>query len=106
LVDSTQGIQAQTISNLYLAIEHELEIIPIVNKIDMDGAMIDETKEQITDLIGCPESDIILASGRTGQGVEDILDAILNRIPQPKGNPDEPLQALIFDSIFNSFRGG
>ncbi len=105
LVDSTQGIQAQTISNLYLAIGHELEIIPIVNKIDMDGAMIAETKEQIRDLIGCAESDIILASGRTGQGVDEILNAIIERIPSPKGNPKEPLQALIFDSVFNAYRG-
>ena len=105
LVDSTQGIQAQTISNLYLAIEHGLEIIPVLNKIDMDGAMIEETQEQIKDLIGCPVEDIILASGKTGQGVDNILDAIINRIPPPKGNPQEPLQALIFDSVFNSFRG-
>lgn len=105
LVDSTQGIQAQTISNLYLAIGHELEIIPIVNKIDMEGAMISETKEQIRDLIGCAESDIILASGRTGQGVDEIINAIIDRIPAPQGDPSEPLQALIFDSVFNSFRG-
>ncbi|HXH18655.1 MAG TPA: translation elongation factor 4 [Chitinophagales bacterium] len=105
LVDSTQGIQAQTISNLYLAIGHELEIIPIVNKIDMEGAMIEETKEQIRDLIGCAESDIILASGRTGQGVDEILNAIIERIPSPKGDPNEPLQALIFDSVFNAYRG-
>ncbi len=105
LVDSTQGIQAQTISNLYLAIEHELEIIPIVNKIDMDGAMIEETIEQIVDLIGCKAEDVIMASGRTGKGVPEILDAIINRIPAPKGDPDAPLQALIFDSVFNSYRG-
>ncbi len=105
LVDASQGIQAQTISNLYLAIGHNLQIIPIVNKIDMDGAMIEETKEQIKDLTGCDASEIILASGRTGQGVDDILNAIIDRIPSPKGNPDEPLQALIFDSVFNSFRG-
>lgn len=105
LVDCTQGIQAQTISNLYLAIEHELEIIPIVNKIDMDGAMIEETTEQIVDLIGCKPEDVIQASGRTGIGVPEILDAIINRIPAPTGDPNAPLQALIFDSVFNSYRG-
>lgn len=105
LVDATQGIQAQTISNLYLAIENDLEIIPVINKIDMDGAMIEEVKDQIIDLIGCKPEDILLASGRTGFGVEAILEAIVERIPAPKGNPDEPLQALIFDSVFNSFRG-
>jgi GTP-binding protein LepA len=105
LVDATQGIQAQTISNLYLAIENDLEIIPVINKIDMDGAMIEEVKDQIVDLIGCKREDILLASGRTGLGVEAILEAIVDRIPAPKGNPDEPLQALIFDSVFNSFRG-
>jgi GTP-binding protein LepA len=105
LVDASQGIQAQTISNLYLAIEHDLEIIPIVNKIDMESAMVDEVSDQIIDLIGCKREEIILASGRTGKGVPDLLDAIVNRIPAPKGNPDGPLQALIFDSIFNSFRG-
>ncbi len=105
LVDASQGIQAQTISNLYLAIEHDLEIIPIVNKIDMESAMVDEVSDQIIDLIGCKREEIILASGRTGKGVPDLLEAIVNRIPAPKGNPDGPLQALIFDSIFNSFRG-
>jgi GTP-binding protein LepA len=105
LVDATQGIQAQTISNLYLAIDNDLEIIPVINKIDMDGAMIEEVKDQIIDLIGCKPEDILLASGRTGLGVEAILEAIVERIPSPKGNPDEPLQALIFDSVFNSFRG-
>ena len=105
LVDCTQGIQAQTISNLYLAIEHDLEIIPIVNKIDMDGAMIEETKDQIVDLIGCDPGSIIEASGRTGIGVDAILRAIVERIPAPKGDPDSPLQALIFDSVFNSYRG-
>ncbi|MBK8703727.1 MAG: elongation factor 4 [Saprospiraceae bacterium] len=105
LVDASQGIQAQTISNLYLAIEHDLEIIPIVNKIDMESAMVDEVSDQIIDLIGCKRDEIILASGRTGKGVPDLLEAIVNRIPAPKGNPDGPLQALIFDSIFNSFRG-
>jgi len=105
LVDATQGIQAQTISNLYLAVDNNLEIIPVINKIDMDGAMIEEVKDQIIDLIGCKPDDILLASGRTGIGIEGILDAIVNRVPAPKGNPDAPLQALIFDSVFNSFRG-
>ena len=105
LVDATQGIQAQTISNLYLAIDNDLEIIPVINKIDMDGAMIEEVKDQIIDLIGCKPEDILLASGRTGLGVEAILEAIIDRIPAPEGNPDAPLQALIFDSVFNSFRG-
>lgn len=105
LVDATQGIQAQTISNLYLAVENNLEIIPVINKIDMDGAMIEEVKDQIIELIGCKPEDILLASGRTGIGIEAILDAIVHRIPSPKGNPDAPLQALIFDSVFNSFRG-
>ncbi|RYY59689.1 MAG: elongation factor 4 [Chitinophagaceae bacterium] len=105
LVDAAQGIQAQTISNLYLAIENELEIIPVINKIDMAGAMIDEVKDQIIDLIGCKEEEILLASGRTGLGIEGILDAIVTRIPAPVGNVDAPLQALIFDSVFNSFRG-
>jgi GTP-binding protein LepA len=105
LVDATQGIQAQTISNLYLAIENDLEIIPVINKIDMDGAMIEEVRDQIIELIGCKPEDILLASARTGLGVQEILDAIVERIPPPKGNPDAPLQALIFDSVFNSFRG-
>ncbi len=105
LVDATQGIQAQTISNLYLAIEHDLEIIPVVNKVDMDGAMIEEVKDQIIELIGCKPTDILLASGRTGIGVEEILKAIVERIPAPEGKEDVPLQALIFDSVFNSFRG-
>ena len=105
LVDATQGIQAQTISNLYLAIDNNLEIIPVVNKIDMDGAMIDETKDQIVDLVGCKPEDILLASGRTGLGVDEVLRAIVNRVPAPKGEPAAPLQALIFDSVFNSFRG-
>ena len=105
LVDASQGIQAQTISNLYLAIENDLEIIPVINKIDMDGAMIPEVQDQIIDLIGCKVDDILLASGKSGIGIEEILEAIIARIPAPKGNYDAPLQALIFDSVFNSFRG-
>jgi GTP-binding protein LepA len=105
LVDATQGIQAQTISNLYLAIENDLEIIPIINKIDMDGAMIPEVRDQIIELIGCKEEDILLASGKSGIGIEEILQAICERIPAPTGDPNAPLQALIFDSVFNSFRG-
>lgn len=105
LVDATQGIQAQTISNLYLAVDNDLEIIPVINKIDMDGAMIEEVKDQIIELVGCKPEEILLASGRTGIGVEGILDAIVKRIPAPVGKPDAPLQALIFDSVFNSFRG-
>lgn len=105
LVDAAQGIQAQTISNLYLAIDNDLEIIPVINKIDMDGAMIEEVKDQIVDLIGCKPEEILLASGRTGLGVDKILEAIVQRIPAPEGNPQAPLQALIFDSVFNSFRG-
>ena len=105
LVDATQGIQAQTISNLYLALENNLEIIPVINKIDMDGAMIPEVKDQIFDLIGCKEEEILLASGKSGIGIEEILAAIIERIPAPKGDPGAPLQALIFDSVFNSFRG-
>jgi GTP-binding protein LepA len=105
LVDATQGIQAQTISNLYLAIENDLEIIPVINKIDMDGAMVEEVKDQIIELIGCKPEDILLASARTGVGVPEILTAIVERIPPPEGNPDTSLQALIFDSVFNSFRG-
>lgn len=105
LVDASQGIQAQTISNLYLAIEHDLTIIPILNKVDMESAMVEEVSEQVIDLIGCDVDDIVLASGKTGLGVDKILDAIVSRIPAPKGDPEAPLQALIFDSIFNSFRG-
>ena len=105
LVDASQGIQAQTISNLYLAIGHDLEIIPILNKIDMPSAMVDEVSDQIIDLIGCDRSEIIHASGKTGQGVKDILEAIVDRIPEPEGDPEAPLQALIFDSVFNSYRG-
>ncbi|NNE28464.1 MAG: elongation factor 4 [Saprospiraceae bacterium] len=105
LVDATQGIQAQTISNLYLAIEHDLEIIPILNKIDMESAMVEEVTDQVVDLLGCDPSEIILASGKTGQGVEDVMNAIVDRIPSPKGDVSEPLQALVFDSVFNPFRG-
>ena len=105
IVDATQGIQAQTISNLYLALEHDLEIIPILNKIDMAAAMIDEVKDQIVDLLGCDHDDILAASGKTGEGVAEILDAIVDRIPEPKGDDNAPLQALIFDSVFNPFRG-
>ncbi|MFK7771359.1 MAG: translation elongation factor 4 [Saprospiraceae bacterium] len=105
LVDASQGIQAQTISNLYLAIEHDLEIIPILNKVDMESAMIDEVSDQIIDLIGCNKEEIVLASGKTGLGVQDIMNAIVDRIPAPKGDPKAPLQALIFDSEFNSYRG-
>ena len=105
LVDATQGIQAQTISNLYLAIDNDLEIIPVINKIDMDGAMVAEVKDQVMELIGCKEEEILLASAKNGIGIEEILEAIVKRIPAPTGNPDAPLQALIFDSVFNSFRG-
>ncbi|RIJ49109.1 elongation factor 4 [Maribellus luteus] len=105
IIDATQGIQAQTISNLYLAIEHDLEIIPVLNKMDLPNAMPEVVEEQIIDLIGCDHEDIIRASGKTGEGVEEILHAIIHKIPHPKGDPDAPLQALIFDSVFNSFRG-
>ena len=105
VVDATQGIQAQTISNLYLAIEHDLEIIPVLNKIDVDSAMVDVVTDQVVDLLGCKPEEILLASGKTGQGVKEVLDAIVERIPAPEGDPDAPLQALIFDSVFNSFRG-
>ena len=105
IIDATQGIQAQTISNLYMAIENDLEIIPILNKMDLESAMPDEVKDQIVDLIGCDRDEIIEASGKTGMGVDNILEAIIERVPSPKGDPDKPLQALIFDSVFNSFRG-
>ncbi|MFN0213749.1 MAG: translation elongation factor 4 [Saprospiraceae bacterium] len=105
LVDATQGIQAQTISNLYLAVDHDLEIIPIVNKVDMDSANIEETQDQIIDLIGCKREEIISASGRTGIGIAEILAAIVDRVPAPSGDPDAPLQTMIFDSVFNSYRG-
>ena len=105
IVDATQGIQAQTISNLYMAIDNDLEIIPVVNKIDMPNAMPDEIEDQLVDMLGIKRTDIIRASGKTGEGVNDILRAIVERIPAPKGDPDAPLQCLIFDSVFNSFRG-
>lgn len=105
VVDATQGVQAQTISNLYMAIDHDLEIIPVINKIDMPSAMPDEVEDEIVELIGCDRKDIIRASGKTGEGVEDILNAVVERIPHPVGDPEAPLQALIFDSVFNSFRG-
>ncbi len=103
VVDATQGIQAQTISNLYLAIENDLEIIPVLNKMDLDNAMPDEVKDQIVDMLGCDYEDIMEASGKTGYGVDKILEAIVDKVPAPKGNPEEPLQALIFESVFNSF---
>ena len=105
IIDATQGIQAQTISNLYLAIEHNLEIIPVLNKMDLPNAMPEVVEDQIIDLIGCDHEDIIRASGKTGEGVEEILDRIIHKIPQPTGDENAPLQALIFDSVFNSFRG-
>lgn len=105
VVDATQGIQAQTISNLYLALSHDLEIIPVLNKIDMDAAMVDTVKDQIIDLIGCDDEDILLASAKTGVGIPEILEAIVKKVPSPKGDEEAPLQALIFDSVFNSFRG-
>ena len=105
VVDATQGVQAQTISNLYMAIDHDLEIIPVINKIDMPAAMPDEVEDEIIDLIGCDREDIIRASGKTGEGIPEILKAVVERIPAPEGNADGPLQALIFDSVFNSFRG-
>jgi GTP-binding protein LepA len=105
IVDATQGIQAQTISNLYLAIEHDLQIIPVLNKMDLENAMPEEVKDQIVDLIGCDRDDIIEASGKTGFGVDKILEAIITRISAPKGDPQAPLQALIFDSVYNSYRG-
>ncbi|MBQ4280156.1 MAG: translation elongation factor 4 [Rikenellaceae bacterium] len=105
VVDATQGIQAQTISNLYLALGHDLEIIPVLNKIDMAAAMVDEVKDQIVDLLGCKREEILAASGKTGEGIEEVLQAIVERIPAPRGDESAPLQALIFDSVFNSFRG-
>lgn len=105
VVDATQGVQAQTISNLYMALEHDLEIIPVINKVDMPSAMPEEVEDEIVDLLGCKPEDILRASGKTGDGVDTVLNAIVDRIPCPKGNKKEPLQALIFDSVFNSFRG-
>ena len=105
IVDATQGVQAQTISNLYMAIDHDLEIIPVINKIDMPNAMPEEVEDEIVDLLGCEPGEIIRASGKTGEGVDDILRAVVDRIPAPKGDKEAPLQALIFDSVFNSFRG-
>ena len=105
LVDATQGIQAQTISNLFLALEHNLTIIPVLNKIDMDAAMIDEVSDQIMDLLGCEKEEIVLASGKAGLGIEELMKAVVERVPAPKGDPDAPLECLIFDSVFNSFRG-
>src|SRR5688572_16683095 len=105
IVDAAQGIQAQTISNLYLALEHDLEIIPILNKIDLPSAEPELVKDQIVDLLGCKREDILSASGKTGMGVHEILHAVVDRIPAPKGEENGPLQALIFDSVFNSFRG-
>ena len=105
VVDATQGIQAQTISNLYLAIEHDLEIIPVLNKIDMDSAMVDVVTDQVVDLLGCRPEDVLCASGKTGEGVPAILDAIVERIPDPAGDPEAPLQALIFASVITSVRG-
>ena len=104
-MDAAQGIQAQTISNVYMALENDLEIIPIINKIDLDSAMPEEVEDQIVDLLGCERSEVLRASGKTGEGIEDILSAIINRVPEPVGDPDGPLQALIFDSVFNSYRG-
>ena len=105
VVDATQGVQAQTISNLYMAIEHNLEIIPIINKVDMPSAMPEEVEDEIVELLGCDKADIIRASGKTGEGVEDILKTVVQRVPHPTGDDNAPLQALIFDSVFNSFRG-
>ena len=105
VVDATQGVQAQTISNLYMAIEHDLEIIPVINKIDMPSAMPDEVEDEIVELIGCKHEDIIRASGKTGEGIPEILKAVVEKVPCPVGDDNAPLQALIFDSVFNSFRG-
>ncbi|MEQ9230561.1 MAG: GTP-binding protein, partial [Cyclobacteriaceae bacterium] len=105
IVDASQGIEAQTISNLYLAIEHNLEVIPVLNKIDLPGAMPDEVSDQIIDLIGCKKEDILHASAKEGIGITEILETIVEKVPAPTGDPDEPLQAMIFDSVFNSYRG-
>ena len=105
VVDASQGVQAQTISNLYMAIDHGLEIIPVLNKIDMESAQVEVVTDEICELIGCDPEDVFKVSARTGEGVAPILDAIVEKIPAPKGDPEGPLQALIFDSVFNSFRG-
>ena len=105
VVDATQGVQAQTISNLYMAVDHNLEIIPVINKIDMPNAMPDEVEDEIVDLIGCDRKDILRTSAKTGEGVDEILEAIVSRIPHPQGNSESVTQALIFDSIYNPFRG-
>ncbi|MDE6509386.1 MAG: translation elongation factor 4, partial [Muribaculaceae bacterium] len=105
IVDASQGIQAQTISNLYMAIDNDLEIIPVLNKVDLDSAKPEEVEDQIIDLLGCDREEIIRASGKTGFGVDNVLRAIVERVPAPKGDPEAPLQALIFDSVFNPFRG-
>lgn len=105
VVDAAQGIEAQTISNLYLALNHDLEIIPVLNKVDLPGAMPEEVKDQIVDLLGCERDSIIAASAKEGIGIDEILQAIIDRIPAPKGDPDASLQAMIFDSVYNSFRG-
>src|SRR5260221_2712126 len=105
IVDAAQGIQAQTISNLYLALEHDLTIIPVLNKIDLPAAMPEEVTDQIVDLIGCDRGDVIHASAKEGKGIAEILAAVIHRVPAPKGDPKAPLQAMIFDSVFNSFRG-
>lgn len=105
IVDATQGVQSQTISNLYLAMEHNLTIIPVLNKIDLPGAMVEEIKDQIVDLIACDHDDIICASAKEGIGIEEILEAIVDRIPAPQGDPNAPLKAIIFDSVYNPFKG-
>ncbi|MGY8953794.1 MAG: GTP-binding protein, partial [Flavobacteriales bacterium] len=105
IVDASQGIQAQTISNLYLALENDLEIIPVLNKMDLPSAMPEDVKDQIVELIGCDRADILEASGKTGLGVEAVLKAVIDRVPAPVGEPTKPLRAMIFDSVFNSFRG-
>ena len=105
IVDGTQGIQAQTISNLYMAIDHNLEIIPVINKCDLESAMPELVEDEIIELLGCDREDILRASGKTGMGVPEILEAIVERIPAPVGDPEAPLQALIFDSVFNSYKG-
>ena len=105
VVDATQGVEAQTLANVYLALDHDLDVMPVINKIDMPSAMPDEVEDEIIDLIGCDRKDIIRASGKTGEGIEDVLQAVVERVPHPEGDKDKPLQALIFDSVFNSFRG-